>query len=412
MLRRALGSPIVRLIAAVILGAIVGLLLGERARFLGELGVLVVRLLKALATPLVFFAIVDSFAKTKIHWRQGLRLLGICVVNAAVAGVLAVTLSSTFHPGRGIVLDATESAKGIAPHADFLAALSELIPESIVEPFSKNAVLSVVVLGVMSGVSLRVLLKRGSGDVLEKLASQFFDILTVVLHGVIQAVPLAIFGVVAKVTGTTGFGVFRHLGSLVIVVTAGLLIHALVYYTFIAWIAGRRTPREFLGAAREAQVVALGTGSSMASLPVTLRVLEEKLKVSKASARLAACVGTNFNNDGIMLYEVVAALFVADMSGIHLTGAQTFSLCLTSAAAAAGIAGVPEAGLITLSLVLTSVGLPVASLPILLTVDWMLGRLRAATNVTSDILVATVLDRFHDASQSEPPSEAAPVTAP
>ena len=139
-------------------------------------------------------------------------------------------------------------------------------------------------------------------------------------------------------------------------------------------------------------MTAFGTGSSMATLPVTLETLEKDLRVSHDSARLAACVGTNFNNDGIMLYEVVAALFIAQISGISLGGVDKAKLAVTSALAAAGIAGVPEAGLITLSLVLSSVGLPLASLPVLLTVDWLLGRFRAMTNVTSDLLVATMLD--------------------
>jgi Na+/H+-dicarboxylate symporter len=136
--------------------------------------------------------------------------------------------------------------------------------------------------------------------------------------------------------------------------------------------------------------------------------------VSPGSARLAACVGTNFNNDGIMLYEVVAALFVARLSGIALSSGDTFSLCVTSALAASGIAGVPEAGFITLSLVLSSVHLPVEALPIILTVDWMLGRLRAATNVTSDLVIALLLDRLGGRSDAEPltmPETAATGTA-
>jgi Na+/H+-dicarboxylate symporter len=158
-------------------------------------------------------------------------------------------------------------------------------------------------------------------------------------------------------------------------------------------VVARRSPVAFFRAAGGALATALGTGSSMATLPVTLRTLEEDLHVSHGSARLAACVGTNFNNDGIMLYEVVAALFVAEINGIHLGLGQKLQLAVTSALAAAGIAGVPEAGLITLSLVLSSVGLPLSSLPVLLTVDWLLGRFRAMTNVTSDLLVATILDR-------------------
>src|SRR6185436_6295791 len=143
------------------------------------------------------------------------------------------------------------------------------------------------------------------------------------------------------------------------------------------------------------------------TLPVTLRTLEKDLKVGHDSARLAACVGTNFNNDGIMLYEVVAALFIAQINGIDLSGTQKIQLAATSALAAAGIAGVPEAGLITLSLVLSSVGLPLASLPVLLTVDWLLGRLRAMTNVTSDLLVATLLDAVGGKDAAEEPEASA-----
>jgi len=149
-------------------------------------------------------------------------------------------------------------------------------------------------------------------------------------------------------------------------------------------------------------IVAMGFTAGIA--PVTLKTLEKDLDVGHDSARLAACVGTNFNNDGIMLYEVVAALFIAQTSGIELGVGQKIALCATSALAAAGIAGVPEAGLITLALVLTSVGLPISALPVLLTVDWLLGRLRAMTNVTSDLLVATMLDRFGSADDDAPSS--------
>ena len=113
-----------------------------------------------------------------------------------------------------------------------------------------------------------------------------------------------------------------------------------------------------------------------------------------ASGRMAACVGTNFNNDGILLYEAMAVLFVAQVHGIHLSLGGQVSAALACVVAGVGIAGVPEAGLISLSLVLATVGLPVEILPLLLTVDWILSRARAATNVVSDILVALLLDKL------------------
>jgi Na+/H+-dicarboxylate symporter len=377
--------------------------LKKDAAVLGEVGVLVIKLLKALATPLVFFAVVDSFCRAQIPARKGAILLVICIVNAAAAGTIAIGLSSVLSPGDHTDRAALEEAlasTAAKPHEsapaglkmDPLASLKDLIPESVPEPFVRNNVLSIVLLAIVCGIALRRMRARGSGNAIFNLVTEAFELLGVVLHWVIQIVPIAVLGVVAKVVGTSGFTVFRGLAWLVLTVALGLLIHVLGWYTTMIALIARRSPIGFFSAARLALATAFATGSSMATLPVTLRTLEHDLKVGRDSSRLAACVGTNFNNDGIMLYEVVAALFIAQISGIDLTLGQKVQLAITSALAAAGIAGVPEAGFITLSLVLSSVGLPLASLPVLLTVDWLLGRLRATTNVTSDLLVATMLD--------------------
>lgn len=390
---------VVWIVAAIAGGIVTGLALGRHAATLGELGAIVVRMLKALATPLVFFAIVDSLVHATLPPRQGLRLLAVCVLNAAVAGVLAVTLGRVVRPGEGVAVALPadgHAPAGPAPRFDLGAALGELIPESVAGPFVKNQVLAVVLLAVIAGVALRRLRAQGGGERLAELMGEGFKLLAVVLGWVVELVPVAVFGVIAKVVGTTGFALFASLGKLVATVALGLVVHVAVWYTALLVLVARRSPAAFYRAAAPALLTALSTGSSMATLPVTLKTLEEKLGVSPASARLAACIGTNFNNDGIMLYEVVAALFVAQLAGVHLTAVQTATMAATSALAAAGIAGVPEAGLITLSLVLHASNLPVAALPMLLSVDWLLGRLRATTNVASDLTVATVLDRWRE----------------
>jgi Na+/H+-dicarboxylate symporter len=160
----------------------------------------------------------------------------------------------------------------------------------------------------------------------------------------------------------------------------------------------------FWAGARDAVVYALGASSSLATLPVTLRCLD-RMGVSPQSARLAACVGTNLNNDGILLYEAMAVLFVAQVYGINLSVAQQLVAAVSCVIAGIGIAAVPDAGLISLSLVLATVGLPSEIVPLLLTVDWLLSRCRAMTNVTSDILVAVLLDGFgggSDQAELEP----------
>ncbi|MGE3820501.1 MAG: dicarboxylate/amino acid:cation symporter, partial [Isosphaeraceae bacterium] len=167
--------------------------------------------------------------------------------------------------------------------------------------------------------------------------------------------------------------------------------------------------RKFWAGARDAVVYAMGASSSLATLPVTLRCLD-RMGVSPQSARLAACVGTNLNNDGILLYEAMAVLFVAQTYGIDLTLGQQFVAAAACVIAGIGISGVPDAGLISLALVLGTVGLPLEIVPLLLTVDWFLSRCRAMTNVTSDLLVAVLLDRFGVGrdSDDEPDSSSEP----
>jgi Na+/H+-dicarboxylate symporter len=250
---------VARLVAAIALGALVGTLLGPRAAVLGEIGVLVIKLLKALATPLVFFAVVDSFCRAQIPAKKGAILIVICVVNAAVAGAIAIGLSALIAPGARTDVEALRGAVGgttgaSAPHTgqgapavpqggkmDWLAALKDLIPESIPDPFLKNQVLTIVLLAVICGIALRTMRGRGSGAVLFKLIEEGFELLGVLLHGVVAIVPVAVFAVVAKVVGTTGFSIFLSLGALVGTVALGLAIHVLGYYVFLILVVARRS---------------------------------------------------------------------------------------------------------------------------------------------------------------------------
>jgi Na+/H+-dicarboxylate symporter len=174
-----------------------------------------------------------------------------------------------------------------------------------------------------------------------------------------------------------------------------LAIHSLVYYPLVAWLVGRKSPRVYLGGGADAVITGLSTNSSLATVPVTLRCLEQ-MGVSTESARLSCCVGTNFNNDGITLYEAMAALFLAQALGYHLDLGQQMIVVASSIMAAVGIAGIPEAGIIVLPLVLGAAGLDshtiVVIIPLLMTVDWIIARARSGVNVLADMLVAILLD--------------------
>jgi DAACS family dicarboxylate/amino acid:cation (Na+ or H+) symporter len=412
---------VARILIAMSLGALVGQVFGTRVERLGAVGSVIIDLIKALAGPLLFFAVVDAFLRTHVRARSAALMVGISLTNAAVAVGIGLTLSNVIKPGAREPSELTslirESASQAEPpriqRIDFVRELTSYIPRNVVQPFLENSVITIVVLAIMAGLALR----RVKGEqeqagasgyrVIEDAVTTVFRAIEVVLGVVIGFVPLAVFAVVARTIGRGEFDKFRLLVPYVGVAVLGLALQVFLVYQAWVVLAARMSLRKFWAGARDAVVYALGASSSLATLPVTLRCLD-RMGVSPQAARLAACVGTNLNNDGILLYEAMAVLFVAQVYEIPLTFGQQLVAAASCVIAGIGIAAVPDAGLISLALVLATVGLPVEIVPLLLTVDWLLSRCRAVTNVTSDILVAVLLDRF-GVRETEPLAEPAPV---
>ena len=223
------------------------------------------------------------------------------------------------------------------------------------------------------------------------------------MHWVIDLVPLAVFGLVASIVGTQGFAPFRALGAFVLAVLLALLLQAAYYLARIrlgSWVR----PLVLLRGARDALVMAFSTASSTVTMPVTFECLR-RIGLREKSASLGALVGANFNNDGTALYEAMAALFVSQMLaaqglGAELGLAQQLLVVLTSVIASIGAAGIPEAGLVTMTLVFHAVGLPIEYIALLLPVDWFLDRCRTMINVMGDMNVSCVLDGRTRAAES------------
>jgi DAACS family dicarboxylate/amino acid:cation (Na+ or H+) symporter len=399
-----------RILVAIAAGVGLGLLAGPRAAPLGDAGKLVITLIKAFAAPLLFFAIIDAFLRTSFRGKSAARMVAVSLINAAIALTIGLLLSNLLRPGEASeALRRVAGASGApapAQKLDFSRVLSGLIPTSIAEPFVENTILTIVVLAVLIGAALRAVRGRAPEEAaaiatIEHSVAVLLRVFEVILFWIIALVPFAVFGVVAQIVGQHGFEPFAGLLPYVGVALLGLAIQVFVVYQAWLVLVARMPLRRFWKHARDPVVYALGASSSLATLPVTLRSLD-KLGVSPASARLAACVGTNLNNDGILLYEAFAVLFVAQAHGIHLDLSSQIVAALACLVAGIGIAGIPEAGLISLALVLGTVGLPVDLLPLLLTVDWLLSRARAMTNVTSDMVVASVLERYKEKDSADP----------
>jgi DAACS family dicarboxylate/amino acid:cation (Na+ or H+) symporter len=381
-------------------GLPVGLCLGADAAVLGEIGKIVIQAIKLAAAPLLILTIIAAVMGARVGAKDGARMAFFAVVNSVIALSIGLVLSNLFKPGLHLTVTTgasggVEAALGAAAgkKLGLAAFLSNIVPPSLVQPFIDNAIFPLVVLSLTFGLALRKLKDAGepvSG--VETAVGAMRRAMEIILSWIVQLAPLAVFGVVASSIGKYGLAPLRGLAAYVGVGLFGMLLHALIVYQGWLLLYVRMPLRRFWSAAREPAIYSIGANSSLATLPLTLKSLDG-LGVSKSSSTLGACVGTNLNNDGITLYEAMAVLFVAQAHGLQLTLPQQLSAAAACLIAAMGIAGVPEAGFISLALVLATVGLPVELLPLLLTVDWILARGRSVVNVLGDMMISILIDR-------------------
>jgi DAACS family dicarboxylate/amino acid:cation (Na+ or H+) symporter len=387
-----------KILVAMGLGVLAGVVFGAKVVGLGLVGKLFIQLIKVMAVPLVFFSIVDALITAKLSWAGARKLGAVVLINTSVALLIGLTLSNAVQPGVYFERSVA-TIEGVQPpnvdSIDFGKIVASIIPTSIVAPFAENNVIAVVLLALLLGTALRQHLTGGKADYeLIQAERMFRTVLSVWSSGLmllVRLVPLAVFCVTARTVGEYGFEPFKGLSLYIGLAITGMVLQIVLVYPIWIRFVGGIPLGHFIKLAKKPVVYAFGTNSSLATLPLTLEALDS-LKVSKSSSRLGACVGTNLNNDGIVLYEAMAVLFVAQAFGFHLTLEQQLLAAGMSLIAAVGVAGVPEAGVVSLSLVLTAVGLPLEIVPLLLTVDWLVARMRSVTNVLSDMTVSIGID--------------------
>ncbi len=392
------GSLTWKIMAAMGLGVVTGVVFGPHAAGLGLVGKLFIQLIKVMAVPLVFFSIVDALITAKLSWAGARKLGFVVVINTSIALLIGLTLSNVVQPGLYFERSVA-SIEGVQPpkvdSIDLGKVVSSIVPTSIVAPFAENNVIAVVLLALLLGTALRQHLTGGRADYeliqAERLIRTVLSVWNSGLMLLVRLVPFAVFCVTARTVGEYGFEPFKGLALYIALAITGMLLQILLVYPVWIRFVGGIPMRRFVELAKKPVVYAFGTNSSLATLPLTLEALDT-LKVSKTSSRLGACIGTNLNNDGIVLYEAMAVLFVAQAFGFHLSLEQQVLAACLSLVAAIGVAGVPEAGVVSLSLVLTAVGLPLEIVPLLLTVDWIVARMRSVTNVLSDMTVSIGID--------------------
>jgi DAACS family dicarboxylate/amino acid:cation (Na+ or H+) symporter len=415
-----------RIVAALLLGVGAGWLLSERAAVFKPISDIVLRLLGALATPLIFVAVVHALIKAKVGGRTGVRMVFLLLVNTVVAILVGLLVANLVQPGRWMPMEAPETNQPEAPgnkdRRDLQGRIQALeepmrlparkqtpkpfdpmddllskLPGSVFKPFAENDIMSVIIIALAFGIALRVVRREQEGHesaahrAVEDFLETAFRCVMVMLHWIFHLVPLAVFAVVASLVGTQGVGGFIPLGGFIVAVLLALVLQA-TYYLIRLRLGSWVRPGQFLRGASDALVTAFSTASSAAALPVTYACMKDKIGVREESAGLGVMVGGTFNHDGTALYEAMAALFISQLLGRPLDPLQQLVVVLMSVFASIGAAGIPEAGLVTMLAVFTAVGLPVEYIPLLLTVDWFLDRCRTAINVMGDMCVTCLLD--------------------
>jgi Na+/H+-dicarboxylate symporter len=358
---------------------------------------LVLKALRALATPLILLAVIHSFLTTNILGKAGRRLVFFVLTNSLMAILINLLVANVLKPGKWNRIDIQAGTTEVSKRLDPWALLQDIVPEAILKPLVDNNVLQLIFIALAFGIALRALkaeqIAQGKKDYLplEQVITLLFEAVSRILHWVIAFVPLAVFGIVASTIALKGFAPFKSLGAYIVAVLLALFLQSLYYLLrvqFGSWVS----PKRFLIGGSDALLTAFSTASSTATMPITFAVLTEKIGLRESSASLGALVGGNFNHDGTALYEAMSALFISQVLNMDLSLPEQLIVVFTAIFASVGAAGIPEAGLVTMMLVFTAVDLPPRYIPLLMTVDWFLDRCRTAINVMGDMTVSALLD--------------------
>lgn len=399
MSRRGSLWLLVAIVAGVVAGGITGWAAGPAAtEAFGWIGDLFLDALTMLVVPLLIAAVVSGITSLGDPRRLGgigLRTLVYYFATGAIAVFVGLVMVNLIRPGEGVPTEGLAADPSLeAKVTGFSDVIRSLVSPNILQAAAETQLLPVIVFSIVLGLALAL------GGERTRAAGAFFEALNEAMLRVVgwlmYAVPVGIFGLVAARLGAAGGGdefaaSLGAVGLYVATVIVGLGVHFLLLFGILHWLGGRG--RAYLAGMARALFVAFGTASSSATLPVTLQCAREQ-EVDPRSSRFVLPLGSTINMDGTALYEAAAALFIAQAYGIALGFGGQVLVFITATLAAIGAAGIPQAGLVTMIIVLKAVGLPLEGIGLLLAVDWFLDRFRTATNVWGDAVGAAVIDRY------------------
>ncbi len=382
-------------------GVLAGFFFGKSMESVAWVGDLFLNALKMLIIPLVVLSVISGIVRMGDIRRTG--RLGVITLlyygaTTAMAVFVGLLFSNLFLGGEGAaeVLSVAGAVKEAPPFSVIDLVLS-LFPPSIIHSMAEMEILPVIVFSLLFGGALSTLGERGRplGDLF--LIGE--ETVMKMVHVIFLFAPVGIFALIAGKLAATGGGeaLLDQLWNLrwyVITVVTGLSFHSLLVIPLLLYLLGKRDPFRYARSMFSALLTAFSTASSSATLPVTMEAVEEKNGVSGRVSGFVLPLGATVNMDGTALYEAVAALFIAQIYQVDLGLAEQAVIFVTATLAAIGAAGIPEAGLVTMVIVLQAVHLPVEGIALLLSIDWFLDRIRTTVNVWGDSAGAAIIEQL------------------
>ncbi len=396
---------VIAMLAGIVLGVVVNQLgtapwvqLALVDGLLYVVGSVFVAALKMMVVPLVFVSLVagvTSLSDLNALGRIGIKALALYLTTTAIAVTLALTLASLVGPGRGFDAGSTAATFTGKPAPPLTQVLIDMVPTNPVAAMAEGNMLQIIVFALLFGVAVTMSGARG-----RHVLNFFSDLDVVIMHMVEWIMRLAPYGVFALITrtfATQGLDILLPLAAYFLTLTGALAIQVFGIYPLLLKLLASLNPLTFLRKMRDPAAFAFSTASSGATIPVTLRTVEYKMGVKNSVASFTVPMGATINMDGTAMMQGVATVFIANVYGIDLGITDFLLVVLTATLASIGTAAIPAVGLVTLTMVLGQVGLPVEGIALIIGVDRLLDMMRTVTNVTGDCAVSCIIAKSENA---------------
>lgn len=390
-------SFVLKMTLGFLLGILTGVLFGPSIEIIKPLGTILINLLNLVAIPVIFLTVVLAINQMnpKHLGRLGGKLLVYYGLTTAAAVLIGVTIALWINPGSGLTLPDTKVEKPDTP--GFSDVLLNIVPSNLFETFSSGQLMGILFLAVIIGLTMGKMRYsekkdlRESGDRLHRLFLSANDLFFLLLQGILLYAPIGIFAISATSFGNQGFQTFQSLIAFTGVFYLGvLLLWALIYTSFLKY--SKLSIRHFFSQTKDAYLTAFFTSSSIASLPIAIDSAK-KAGISERIVNFSLPIGAVFNSDGGALRMGASIVFAANVTGLNFSIMDYVTIVAIGTLLSIGTAGIPAAGLVTLSAVLTMFNLPLEIVALIAGVDVLIGMAGTASNVLGDIIGAAVIDR-------------------